>query len=198
MVGVAILVEPQDVAVGPGIGAVERDTDRHVAEQRDAALVRIVPQREPLPEEQVLDDLERADAVRLLALHLCQRFRVATHVGGLPLGPGTLAVLALEHPEKRIVVQPVAVVALQEAVEIRKDFEADGLFEAIGREEQQARLDRDQRAVVDIALGQGSEFPDLILAEQPQVDQIADIDEHLVARERRQRLVGRIAVSRWP
>ena len=54
--GPAFLVEPQDFAVGPGIGAVERNVDRHITEQEHAVFAGALPQCLPLVVEHALYD----------------------------------------------------------------------------------------------------------------------------------------------
>ena len=91
----AFLVELQDVAVRPGIGAVQCDTDRHVAEQAHTVRVRVVPQHLPLVEEQALDDLDMLDFERRGFLEFTHGGRFATHKQRFPFGPGALAVPGL-------------------------------------------------------------------------------------------------------
>jgi hypothetical protein len=63
-------VQPEHRAVLPRVGAVERDEDRHVADDADAAVGGIAAQALPLAEENVLVErvavrLTRAEAGRL-------------------------------------------------------------------------------------------------------------------------------------
>ena len=93
--------------------------------------------------------------------------------------------------------QPGVVVSSQE-------FNITGLYISVGFEQEalcchveQAILDRDQCAVVDVVRRQVGQFLNFLLDKQPHLQQVANADEHLVAGKGRQRLVRRIAVSRW-
>ena len=53
----AVVIDLQDVAIGPGVRTVERNTDRHITKQAYAILVRVLSESLPLVVKQELDDL---------------------------------------------------------------------------------------------------------------------------------------------
>ena len=91
--------------------------------------------------------------------------------------------------------QPLLIVARDEAIEITENIFTDPAFKSTGRKREQSILDRNQRAVIDISIRKCRQFADFAVVEQSQVNQLANIDEHLITGERGQRLVRRIAVS---
>ena len=57
----AVTVDFKDLGMRPGIGAVERNVDRHVAEQADAVRVGVIAQPLPLFEKEELQHLDIGD-----------------------------------------------------------------------------------------------------------------------------------------
>jgi hypothetical protein len=114
-----------------------------------------------------------------------ERVGIAPPVAGLPLRPRTLAVPGFENPEQGIVVQPRLIVFRQELVIDLVQFRSVRLCETPGRHPEQSGLDGDQGTVVDVALGESPEFADLIVGQEAFVDEIADVDQQLVAGKRR-------------
>ena len=160
--------------------------------------MRIIPQRLPLVEEQALDDLDQLDLQCGGFLEFAHGLGFAPHVARVPLGPGALAVARLQYPEQGIVVQPLVVVPGQELPVDLLQLGGGQFPEARSRRAEQPALDRNQCAVVDVVLRQGRQFPDLLLGQEAQVDELADVDQHFVTGESRQRLVGRIPVGGRP
>ena len=54
MVGFAVLVDAQDIAVGPGVGAVQGNVNRNVSKETDSALLCIELEFTPLAVEKEL------------------------------------------------------------------------------------------------------------------------------------------------
>ena len=194
----SVLVHAQDVAVRPGVGGVECDADRHVAEQGDAARLRMLVQAAPLPLEEVLQDLDAFDVHRALLCRSCERARLAVHVVRLPFHPRAFAVARLQDPEQGVVVQPGGVVQCHEALETGLRFGVGARGEPAGRELQELLLGRDQRAVVDRVPGQALERVQFVAAQQAGIDEVRDVDQHLVAGEGRQGLVRGVGVGGRP
>ena len=163
----------------------ERDVNGHVAEQDDTVLVRVVAQGPPLAEKQELDDLDVADSVGFLLLDPGERTGIAMHELRPPLGPRPFSMTGLQDAKEGVVVQPLIVILLDEPFEIAQEFVADLVLESIRCEVQEAVLDRNQRAVIDMTLRQRRQFIDLAAVQQAQTNQIADVDQHLVARKSR-------------
>src|SRR5688500_7756165 len=70
--GVAVLVEVEQVRVGPDVGGVEGDEDRDVADEADAFATRVVVEGGPLAVEEELDELVEADFRVELSSHVVQ------------------------------------------------------------------------------------------------------------------------------
>src|SRR5690606_4175422 len=85
--GLEILVEQEHARVGPDVGALVRDEDRHVAEQGDTPALRVAA--DPLPRAVgaalTLDDA--VDFDRGLAAHRIERRRLAARVLRRPMPP---------------------------------------------------------------------------------------------------------------
>jgi hypothetical protein len=77
--------------------------------------------------------------------------------------------------------QPLVVVLGQEFPVDALQLGAGGLPESRCRDAQEPALDGDQGAVVDVVLRQGREFGGLVRGQEAPVDQVADVDQHLVA-----------------
>ena len=146
------LVELEQVAVGPNIGAVVGHEDRDVADNLDAALVRVGAHRRPLMEEQELAEL--------LCLH-----RVAQPPAGIrecagfaprqrrrPRRPRPALVFGLERHEQGVVIEPMGV-CLAELLELTRQLRAAAL-EARPRGLQHRELRVDDGAKIDNALGE--------------------------------------------
>src|SRR6266849_4172242 len=72
-----MLVELEQVLVGPHVGAIVRDKDRNVANDGDPALVRLSAQSTPLVEEHELTEDVVVDLLGELLLSSRQRLRLA-------------------------------------------------------------------------------------------------------------------------
>ena len=110
MVRLTVVADLQEVAVRPGIGAVQRNVDGHVAKQADAVPARMGTKTLPLLVEKKLDNFDVLDLLRSVGFDLSQGIVVTMHELELPLGPWSLVVPSLEDPEKRVIVQPPAIV----------------------------------------------------------------------------------------
>ncbi len=150
----------------PRVRAVERDADRHVTKQPDAALVGVAAKLMPLVVEQELDDLDIGDLLIGAGLERRHRLGVTMHVVWSPFGPGPLSVLRFEDAVERVVVQPDRIVFLNEPIAGGHEVGFGARLEAGRREPQQPGLDRDQRAVVHVVLRQGSKFLRLVFLEE--------------------------------
>ena len=111
----ALIVELEVLALRPHVGAVERDIDRHVADDPDALLADIRAQRVPLAEEQILRENAEADILREKLLIPAQHFLAAakTEILVLPFDPGTHAEMALCRGIERIAAQPTLVFTIE-------------------------------------------------------------------------------------
>ncbi len=103
------MVQVEQVAVGPDIGAVVGHEDGHVAEQQDAPRPGGLPELPPLAVEH-----ELVEAVLIQHLvqpfpGLTQRAQVPVAQGFIPGPPGGAAVLLFQGQIKGVVLQPVTV-----------------------------------------------------------------------------------------
>src|SRR6202040_3142942 len=85
--GRQILIEFEDVGMGPDIGAVEADKDGYVADEANVALGAVVAEIAPLFVKSKLDHPLDGQCVLLFAAHGLERLSVAAGDGLRPGGP---------------------------------------------------------------------------------------------------------------
>ncbi len=188
-----VFVELQDLAIRPCVGAVQRDVDRHVAEQAHAALTRVFAQCRPLAMEHALDNLDVFYLFLDGLLEIRQCTRVASRVFRPPFRPGLLAVEGLEDAEQGVVVQPPRVVRRAKGPVNGSQLRPRRFAEALGRKPQQSGLHGYQGTVVHEFPRQRCQFGDFGLREKSELDEIPCVYQQLVPGKRRERLVRRVA-----
>jgi hypothetical protein len=94
-------------------------------------------------------------------------------------------VLRFQNAVQGVVVQPGLIVLGNEAIAGFLERRLGAFLETAGGQAQEAILDRDQSPVVDLLRRQIFEVGDFLVVQQPLVDEIADINKHLVAGKRR-------------
>ena len=105
--GDVILIELEEARLAPDIRRVERDIDRHIADELHALLVRVIAQRVPLAEEHALHEHLEVYLVGKLGAVLLDRLRLMlADVLLRPLGPADHAEVRLERHEQRVVLDP--------------------------------------------------------------------------------------------
>src|SRR5664279_1649065 len=104
--GPPVLPEGEQPAVRPDVGAVPRDVDGHVPEDRDAARVRGGLDPLPLPEEEELSVGVEGDLLFELGPRRAEGSLLATREGWIPLDPGPRLVLLAKGGEKRPIREP--------------------------------------------------------------------------------------------
>ena len=116
--GMALLVQPEHLGVGPGVRAVHGDINRNVAKELDAQGIDVAAELLPLLIEQILKEFVEADVLVQIAAVGADGIGVAqADALILPLGPGAHAEGLLHRHIQRVVFQPGAVFA-DEVVEI--------------------------------------------------------------------------------
>ena len=100
-------VELEQLTVGPDIGAVQSDEDRHVPDDLHPSLVGVEAERLPLAAEQILDEGVIVDVVRQLDSPTCKGRRVPQPGGIVPRLPRSSAMRVLYRHEEREIVEPV-------------------------------------------------------------------------------------------
>ena len=176
--GLAARVEREQPPVPPDLDAVAIDVERQVAEQVDAALVRIALERGPLQLEQVLLEHEGAKLVTIRRETSTQRRRVPLAVGGRPLPPRRLVKARAQHLEQPVRQEPTAA----RADEVREGAALLGVSE------------RGKRRVARVAIGAGHPSR----RQHDEVGEILGIDEARIAGIGRAQAVRRAIRVRDP
>ncbi len=177
----------------PDVGAVERHEDRDVADDRDAALVGIVPNGRPLIEEDPLDPGVKADVVGEVAAGGGDGVRLAQRQRPVPVGPARLLVDVLERQEEAEVVEPACVMR-QEGRQCRSVVAAGCLLEAGERSAQPVELEL--LGVPELDHVRRERWPGEIARRQPApLDQRFERDQQWSPGERRPGRVRRVAES---
>ena len=112
----AVAVDLKYLGMGPGIGTVQCDVNRHVAEQAHTVFMGVVSQLLPLMMEQELNDLDVCDVAAGGRFDISQRFPVPMHILGFPVWPGYFTVLVLEDAKQRVVMQPAFVMPVDKVI----------------------------------------------------------------------------------
>ena len=188
----ALLVQPEHLGVGPGVGAVHRHVDRNVAKQLDAQRIDVAAELVPLLVEQVLQELVEADlVVQLLAVPGHGLGLVQADAFILPLGPRAVAELLLDGHVQRVVLHPGAVlldkgvkraqvallgVLIRDAQHLEAQVVDAGVVHALG-----------VVAPVQVAV--------ILLLEKALLLEHVQVDHVGVARIGREGLIGRVAVG---
>ncbi len=106
---IPLLIEMKQRRVGPGIGAVVGHEDRDVPNDADSPLVRVAPQRQPLPEELKLQVSMELD----LLVEFCGPPRYGVRIAGgdvcIPLVPGHTTKMIFQRHEQRKIIQPAPI-----------------------------------------------------------------------------------------
>jgi hypothetical protein len=172
--------------------------DGDVAHQAHAVLVGVRLERRPLVEKEELQEpWHRLDRGGVGPGGRRQGFRLAERQRRRPFGPRTQAVGLLAGDKEGEVLQPVRV-GVAEALEIRLLEGGGAPGELVRGHLQHARARRDHRAVVDPILRKSREIGQILRRQVPVRHQLLQADQHGVAGEGRERLVGRIAVAGRP
>ena len=151
-------------------------------------------QARPLPVEHPLDEDVRGDLGLVLAGRRRERGRVAPRERRRPGGPGPLPVVRLEREEERHVLQPAPLARL-EGGEIRRRRRRGAGGEALGGAAEERGLEPRDHPVVHGVVREAGRGREVVGGEPALVAQILRRDEEGVAGERRERLVGRVAVA---
>ena len=106
---VALLVQQEELGVGPDLGRIAGDKDRHVAEDADPHLARPIVERRPLPEEEELAELDKVDLQPVLVHPVDEGLRLAHRQRTRPLVPRCAALAVADRPKQRVVREPGAV-----------------------------------------------------------------------------------------
>ena len=175
----AVLRKVEEVAVRPDVGAVARDVHRQVADDLDAALVRVLLDLFPLLEEHVLDKLHEQD-----------RLRVLLHCGGDRLRPVELQVLVgpvvplgadvglLQDHVQRVVGQPAFVLLRKRAHLVAVRF--IGARERAVQHRDAADLQKIERRGVRVRVHLVAQ---LVVGQKALVAELLEVDEVPVARK---------------
>ncbi len=187
-------VEQEILRVGPDVGAVVGDEDRHVAEQADAARRRVrVHGLPPGVGAELLEDAGLDGAgMRLREVAQCRVLAAPQRLR--PVGPRRTAVHRLDGHEQRVVLDPMA---LRDAPG-REALRVDGDGAEAGK---QGRVDRERRrALVRRASGKGAakrqDLPHADACGLEQVEPARSVSE--IARGQRGRVQQDAGAARSP
>ncbi len=187
------LVQVEQLAVRPHVGAVARDEDRDVTQDADAASRGVAVQCLPLAEDDELHPFLRVDRPREADVPAGDGLGPAPGDVGLPVGPWRAAVRVLERHEERIVVEPGAVRGAER-------LEGGGEWfmprQALDGAAEQRQLPRNDGVEVDVVVGEGRRVGEVGGRQQPVGDERVGAGEERARRERGVALVGRVVRSR--
>ena len=190
--GAALLVQPEDLGIGPGVRAVHGDVDRDVAKELDAKGVDVAAELLPLLVEEVLQELVEAHVLVQFLAVVADALGVAqADALVLPLGPGAHAEGLLDRHVERIVLQPAAVFAH----EVGKIGHA-ALLGVLKRDAQNVEAQVVDRGVVH-ALGVGApvQIAIILFLEQSFFLKHVQVDHVGVARIGGEGLIGRVPIG---
>src|SRR5262249_38388659 len=102
----AFVIEVEEMAVGPDVGAVVRDEDRGVADDLDPMFVGVAGEAEPLLEKEELVELLRADFYRMILAEKVHGLVFAVAQVGIPFRPLPAVVRVLDRAVRRVIFQP--------------------------------------------------------------------------------------------
>ena len=185
----AVLVEREQALVRPDVDAVVRDEDGHVAHDFDALLSRVVVQVFPLFVKQILPELLAADLVRQALSRRTKRGVLSLFQLGLPLEPRRFLVLNLQGLEERVVVKPGRLLI----AEIPESVAFSLFLEVLPRTLQMLLLECPCPLIIDESRRTVGRRLHVTRCKQSVVDEHIERNEHGIARERRRRLIRRIA-----
>src|SRR5262249_38669201 len=103
-----LFVELEKVRAHPHVGAVDADVDRYVADEIYFFLVRVMLERGPLLEKEVLEELLLFHLLAAALSPLRERAFFAVAQGRRPVDPGGVFEFRLERDEQAVVLEPVA------------------------------------------------------------------------------------------
>ena len=186
-------VEIEEGRVGPDVRAVEGDEDRHVADELDALLVRVVAQPRPLAEEEVLVKLMGLLAFADGLGEVLRLGRVPGAEDDVPFAPESPAVVLLEGHEERKRLQPrglggTEVLKAGVARDVGQVLRDEA---AVGEAQERPFAQVQGREVRPIPrqLAQGLQ---LAFLQQPRFQQRPEVDEVRVPGERTEARVRRV------
>ncbi len=185
------LVQGEEVRVGPDVGAVVGDEDRQIADDADLPLARRPAHRLPVAEEAVLAEALERDRGGLLLARRGQRPRLPRGERRRPGVPGRVAVRGAQRPVERVVVEPAGVLGAERPVVVPRPEAPEGAA-------QQSRLEGVDRLVVDPPRRPHRRVRQVRRFEQAVRQQPVGADQQRIPGERRERLVGRVAVAGRP
>ena len=178
--GRAVRIEVEELLVGPDIGAVLREEDRHIAHDADALLLCVIVQVLPLAVEDVLHELLQCDVFLQAALQRCDCRRLPFLDVLRPVHPALVVVFLLGCLKKRVIIEPVCLIAAEGfVVRLCCCIALEScmcLAQALVLED--ARLLEVSRRI-EVGIGDLG----LLLAEPAPLDEHIDVDEQRVARK---------------
>jgi hypothetical protein len=102
----AFIIEMEQMAVGPDVGAVVSDKDRGVADDPDPMFIGVMGEVEPLLEKEKLVELLRADFDRMILAEKMHGVVFAVAQVRIPFRPLPAFVRVLDRAVRRVILQP--------------------------------------------------------------------------------------------
>ena len=183
--------------MAPDVGAVVGHEDREVADDRDPEFVGPAAEARPLLVKQELEQAGVVDRLRERAAGGGERRGIAAGRVGGPLGPGAAAEVRLERGEQRVVVEPRPL-GIGELVERLAERGGRPAGEPRRHLVEQARSRPDHAPEIDVVGGQLRQRREAGVVHESGLAETIQRDQQRVAGERREGLVGRIAVAGRP
>ena len=189
---VVVGVEQEQLGVGPDVARVGRDEERQIADQPHAPVMRVFARDVPPGPRAGTEQSERRRSGSPARAAPGQRGRGAPDQLDRPLEIAGAVVPGLQRAEQGVVVQPEPV-GLTELFIGGPEIRTGAGAEAAPRRLEQAEFERDDLLVFDG--GRRKRVARAIRRlQQPVVDQGVRADQQLVAGERRQALIRRVAI----
>ena len=180
--------------VGPDVGAVRRDEDRHVADQLDTARVGVLAQGVPLAVEAPLAEAPEAAGLGQFLRSFGEGAGAALGKGRGPVLPdlAVRAEFSVEGHEQGVIIEPVAVLGA-EIGEVGLRITAHVGEKAFRGAVQARQAVGAQGRVVDLVGAEVRPWFELGRAQPAGGKQAFEVDEQFVAGERRRAHVRRVA-----
>ena len=177
--------------MGPHLGRVPGDEDRHIAEDPDTHLTRPFTQRGPLPEEEELAELDEVDLLPVLLHPTDKRLRLTHRERPRPFVPGCAVKAVPDRSKEGVVRQPMTVL-LSKGRELAHQLGGLGVAKTEVGAPQQTDLERFDLVVLDPLSGEVRHLGHLRIGEDTVLDQQIGAEEELVSGKGGYRRVRRI------
>src|SRR5262249_51142680 len=188
-------IQQKQFRVGPNVTRVRRNEKGEVTDQLDACGAGIFPEAFALAEQQELRESNLLDRFRELAPRSGRGCRLTAEKFRGPIEVVSTAVSDFQRSEQSVVVQPMGLVETKLVI-VEPQVRAPIGAEAPPGRFKQLVFEGDDRVVINGVFQERTPLITIAGSQESFFDQAVRADEQPVACERRQALVGRVAVTR--